>query len=68
MKRLMLTHAYRFVSTVIFKVGPQNIRSQKAVEKIGGVNTGLKLDDATGRESVVFALTKEAFSAGPLSR
>ena len=30
MKRLMLEHAFRFVDSVIFVIGPQNLRSQKA--------------------------------------
>src|ERR1044071_1256890 len=34
MKRLMLEHAFRFVRSGVFLVGPQNHRSQKAVEKI----------------------------------
>lgn len=37
MKRLMLDHAFQFVDSVVFLVGPGNVRSQKAVEKIGGV-------------------------------
>jgi len=36
MKRLMLDHAFRFVDTVIFRVGEANLRSRRAVEKIGG--------------------------------
>lgn len=36
-KKLMLDHAYTFVDTVLFWVGDENMRSQKAVEKIGGV-------------------------------
>ncbi|MEQ8314625.1 MAG: GNAT family N-acetyltransferase [Gammaproteobacteria bacterium] len=36
-KKLMLEHAYTFVDTVLFWVGDDNMRSQKAVEKIGGV-------------------------------
>src|SRR5919205_731532 len=32
MKQLMLQHAFRFVSNVIFLVGRQNVRSQRAVE------------------------------------
>ena len=32
MKQLMLRHAFRFVNTVIFLVGPQNVRSQRAIE------------------------------------
>jgi RimJ/RimL family protein N-acetyltransferase len=35
MKSLMLGHAFRFVRTVLFHIGEKNIRSQKAVEKIG---------------------------------
>jgi RimJ/RimL family protein N-acetyltransferase len=37
LKRLMLDHAFRFVENVVFVIGPSNFRSQKAVEKIGGV-------------------------------
>jgi RimJ/RimL family protein N-acetyltransferase len=39
MKRLMLDHAFTFVDSVIFLVGTTNLRSRKAVEKIGGVPT-----------------------------
>ena len=39
LKRLMLEYAFRFVDNVIFKIGPTNFRSRKAVEKIGGVLT-----------------------------
>jgi RimJ/RimL family protein N-acetyltransferase len=35
----MLDHALRFVDSVIFLIGPTNVRSQKAVEKIGAVMT-----------------------------
>jgi RimJ/RimL family protein N-acetyltransferase len=37
LKRLMLDHAFKFVESVVFLIGPANVRSQKAVEKIGGV-------------------------------
>ncbi|HEY2825155.1 MAG TPA: GNAT family N-acetyltransferase [Gemmatimonadales bacterium] len=60
MKRLMLTHAFRFVGRVWFKVGPKNLRSQRAVEKIGGLRVGTGRDGA-GRESVVFELTARRF-------
>ena len=39
LKRLMLDHAFKFVESVIFVVGITNLRSRKAVEKIGGVLT-----------------------------
>ena len=35
-KKLMLEHAFTFVDTVLFWVGDENWRSQRAVEKIGG--------------------------------
>jgi len=35
MKKLMLDHAFKFVDTVIFHIGAMNIRSQKAIEKLG---------------------------------
>lgn len=39
-KRLMLEHAFTFVDAVIFHVGASNIRSQKAMEKLGAVKIG----------------------------
>ena len=65
MKRLMLTHAFRFVDRVLFRVGPKNIRSQRALEKIGAVLRGTEREP-TGREIVVFVIDREAFESGPL--
>jgi len=36
----MLGHVFAFVDTVIFHVGASNIRSQKAMEKLGAVKIG----------------------------
>jgi RimJ/RimL family protein N-acetyltransferase len=44
MKQLMLRHAFQFVASVIFVIGPQNFRSQKAVEKLGAVRVGSRPD------------------------
>lgn len=60
MKKLMLGHAFRFVNSVIFLVGPENLRSQRAVEKIGGVRAGSRLD-GSGRESLVYRIEASAF-------
>ena len=57
MKRLMLDHAFKFVRSVIFVVGPQNFRSRRAVEKIGGVLAGSRLEE-NGRESVVYRVMR----------
>ncbi|MFM7809305.1 MAG: GNAT family N-acetyltransferase, partial [Planctomycetota bacterium] len=37
MKRLMLDHAFRWAATVWFHVSPGNLRSQKALERIGAM-------------------------------
>ena len=36
-KLLMLNHAFEYIDTVFFHVGASNIRSQKAVEKLGAL-------------------------------
>ena len=41
LKQLMLAHAFKFVENAIFFVGENNIRSQKATEKIGGIKSGM---------------------------
>jgi RimJ/RimL family protein N-acetyltransferase len=37
MKRLLLNHAFKFVQSVVFFVGEDNVRSQKAMEKVGAI-------------------------------
>jgi len=61
MKRLMLRHAFLFVRSVIFLVGPNNFRSQRALEKIGGVRAGSR-PDASGRESFVYRIEASDFA------
>jgi len=61
MKGLMLRHAFRYVDTVVFLIGPHNVRSQRAVEKIGAVRDGSRVD-AHGRDSFVFRITAESFA------
>lgn len=57
LKRLMLNHAFRSVQRVLFIIGPDNRRSQRAVEKIGAVRAGVTTD-ARGRERLVYELTR----------
>ena len=63
MKRLMLEHAFQFVDRVIFVVGVDNIRSRKALLKIGGVLTDRRVTRAAipdvSSESVIFEITKD---------
>lgn len=41
MKELLLAHAFKFVEHVVFLVGEHNVRSQKAIEKIGAIREGI---------------------------
>lgn len=62
-KRLMLAHAFRSVERVVFLVGPRNVRSQRAVERIGGLRAGVR-SDAAGQESLVYEITASAYASG----
>lgn len=64
-KKLMLEHAFTFVDTVLFWVGDTNYRSQKAVEKIGGVKRDGEYSRMHGDVEfgyVVFELPKSTFA------
>jgi RimJ/RimL family protein N-acetyltransferase len=65
LKRLMLEHAFNFVENVVFLIGPENFRSQKAVEKIGGVLIGRRNKMIRGQavENVVYQIKKPTRTA-----
>jgi RimJ/RimL family protein N-acetyltransferase len=52
LKQLMLAHAFRYVERVVFLVDPDNVRSRRAVEKLGAVETG------TRRTGVLYELKR----------
>ena len=64
MKQLMISHAFKFVDRVVFLIGDENLRSQKAVEKIGAVRFGTRID-GFGRERVAFQITPAMFEQAP---
>jgi RimJ/RimL family protein N-acetyltransferase len=66
LKSLMLDHAFRFVDRVLFVVGENNIRSQKALEKIGAKflkKAELPAPDHSLASNVVFVITREDFTS-----
>jgi RimJ/RimL family protein N-acetyltransferase len=68
MKRLMLDHAFRFVDTVVFRIGTDNFRSRRAIEKIGGVLTDRReIVNLHGRiiEHVVYAIPRPTDKTPP---
>ena len=61
MKRLMLDYAFRFVERVIFLVGIDNIRSQKAMRNVGAILTERRVQrtlHGTCSEFVIFEIQK----------
>lgn len=70
MKRLMVAHALGSFERALFFVGEGNVRSRRAMEKIGGVLTD-RTDhfEMAGEQvrHVVYAVDREAFEDGPLS-
>ena len=61
LKSLMLAHAFRFVDRVVFVVGENNLRSQKALEKIGArflKRSERPARDGTMKPQIVFAITR----------
>jgi N-acetyltransferase len=61
MKRLMLAHAFKFVKSVVFLIGPNNIRSQTAIQRIGAVRDGSRVN-TVGLESFLFRIDAAAFT------
>jgi RimJ/RimL family protein N-acetyltransferase len=51
LKTLMLDHAFKYVDRVIFKVGINNRRSRKAMEKLGGTYIGEEAVSYSGEPS-----------------
>lgn len=69
MKRLMLAHALSAVERVDFRIGEANLRSRRALEKIGGRLTGrTDLAETTSGmvRHVVYEITRAGFADGPL--
>jgi len=56
MKTLMLQHAFTFVRNVVFLIGPENMRSRRAIEKIGAVLIGPRPNNR-GHDAVMYRIT-----------
>ena len=65
LKQLMLDHAFKFVESVVFLVGPTNVRSQKALEKIGCVMTERREKKIRGEtvEQVAYQIKRPTIAA-----
>jgi len=65
LKQLMLDHAFSFADGVWFHVGEHNLRSRRAVEKLGAVYTHTETQSPAGvaRATVFYRLDKAAWLA-----
>lgn len=59
LKRLMLTYAFRYVDSVVFLVGPENWRSQRALEKIGALRAGLRCGE-DGAANLLYRIARNS--------
>ena len=68
LKTLMLDHAFKHVDRVIFKVGINNWRSRKAMEKLGGIYVGEESVSYSGEPShpnVIFKIDAADWAKRP---
>ena len=62
LKQLMLDYIFQFVDKVIFHVGKDNIRSQRAMEKLGAIKTGEELRpnaNKTQTINIIYCIDRE---------
>jgi len=59
-KKLMLNHAFRFVDRVVFEIGEKNLRSRRAIEKIGAKM--IQSEHLGKANQVVYQITREEFN------
>lgn len=60
-KEVMLEHAFEYVKEVHFHIGAVNIRSQKAIEKIGATKIGeidMEYYGETSKLNYIYSITK----------
>jgi RimJ/RimL family protein N-acetyltransferase len=61
-KELMINYAFQFVETIVFHVGGNNFRSQKAVEKLGAI----KINNRMSEENFIYELSREIWTTKQL--
>jgi len=60
-KKLMMAHAFKYVNSVHFHIGAINLRSQKAIEKLGATKIGeveMEYYDETSKLNFIYTITK----------
>lgn len=71
MKQLMLAHALASFPRVIFRIGDENLRSQRAIEKIGGARIEWHEESVVFDRKVIhiaYEITRDAFMSNETQR
>lgn len=66
-KHLMMEHAFKNVNSIIFHIGADNIRSQKAIERLGAIKIGEEEMAYYGEDvklNFVYQIAKESWTKG----
>jgi N-acetyltransferase len=69
-KRLMIGHALQVLDAVTFRIGAGNVRSRRAIEKIGArlsARTDMSIMAGVPTEHVIYEITRDEFARGPLT-
>lgn len=61
MKHLMLRHAFRSVDAVVFRAHTGNVRSRRAIEKLGAHRVGTQADPHGRGDNAIFRLERAQF-------
>jgi len=64
LKKLMLDYAFRFVDKVRFHIGIRNLRSQKAVARLGAQKTGELIAEHEKDSRYEYTLSREEYETG----
>jgi RimJ/RimL family protein N-acetyltransferase len=65
LKTLMINHAFKYVNMVVFHIGATNMRSQKAIEKLGAkkiAEVEMAYYGETNKLNFIYAITKEEWN------
>ncbi len=60
-KKVMMEHAFKYIDAIHFHIGAVNIRSQKAIEKLGATKIGeteMEYYGETSKLNFIYAITK----------
>lgn len=61
MKHLMLGHAFEYVQTVRFRIAQHNLRSRRAVEKLGAICSGPEAHQEFGQTHILYRIERDHF-------